>query len=226
MNKVPTILFQEKHAGGLGEAIKAIPNIIKQINPAQAATALATAGGLDFIQHKGDYSNIDATRIGIGLFNAGLGGMGAHYFAKGSPLVGAELIALAPVKDVAFAAAPAAIQWTKTQKAIEEQTRKSFLEKLSPTEKAILLAAGTGLSALAIPALMNLSNAAKRVGDGRSIRVSSSIRKRPNQDSDLTINVRNQNMANPGERTLNEQGQIQSSLPQEQKGLLSRIFNF
>ena len=219
MNKVPTILFDEKHAGAWGAAIKggikAIPGLIRQITPAQASTGLATAGGLDFIQHKGDYSNIDATRIGMGRFNAGLGGMGAHYFAKGSPLIGAELIALAPVKDLAIAGAPAAIQWTKTQKAIEEQTQKSFLQKLSPTEKVMLLAAGTGLSALAIPALMNLNNAAKRIGDGRAVRLSTSLRKRPNQDSDLTIRVKNQKDPNLEE------------LPPvpEQKGLLGRIFN-
>jgi predicted DNA-binding protein (MmcQ/YjbR family) len=87
------------------------------------------------------------------------------------------------------------------------------------------LATGAGLSALSIPALMNLSNAAKRVGDGRSIRVSTSLRKRPNQTSDLTINVKNEDEISD-QLDQNQPNQAQSNLPEKPKGLLSRVFNF
>jgi hypothetical protein len=217
MNKVPTILFDDKRAGAL--------DIIRKVAPTVLGSAI-TSGGMDYLAHGGDYSHVDSKRIGMGIFNALLGGLGARAIGKGDLFDGVKTIALAPAKDVAFAAIPAIGQFQNTQKAIQEETQKSFLEKLSPKEKALLLAAGVGVSALSIPALMNLSNAAKRVGDGRSIRVSSSIRKRPNQDSDLTINVRNQDVTDASQGTLNEQGQVQSNLPQEEKGLLSRVFNF
>lgn len=223
MNKVPTILFQDKHAAG-------VLDIVKKVAPTVLGGAI-TSGGLDYLAHGGDYSHVDAKRIGMGVFNALLGGLGGRAIGKGDLFDGVKTIALAPAKDVAFAAIPAIGQFQDTQKAIQEETQKSFLEKLSPKEKVILLAAGAGASALSIPALMNLSNAAKRVGDGRSIRVSTSLRKRPNQDSDLTINVKNQGESGDdiGE-TANEAhmqpNQIKSNLPQEQKGLLSKIFNF
>jgi hypothetical protein len=222
MNKVPTILFQEKQASVL--------NVAKAVAPSILGGAI-TSGGMDYLAHGGDYSHVDAKRIGMGVFNALIGGIGGHSIGNKNLLEGVKTIALAPAKDVAFAAIPAIGQFQNTQKAIQEETQKSFLEKLSPKEKALLLAAGVGVSALSIPALMNLSNAAKRVGDGRSIRVSTSLRKRPNQDSDLTINVKNQDEASTGEETLSEQEQAQlnknkSNLPQQQKGLLSRVFNF
>lgn len=222
MNKVPTILFDDKRAGAL--------DIIKKVAPTVLGGAI-TSGGMDYLAHDGDYSHIDSKRIGMGIFNALIGGLGGHAIGKRNLLEGAGTIALAPTKDVAFAAIPAIGQFQSTQKTIQDQAQKSLLEKLSPKEKVILLATGAGISALSIPALMNLSNAAKRVGDGRSIRVSTSLRKRPNQDSDLTINVKNQDETSTEEDTLREQEQAQlnrnqSNLPQEQKGLLSRVFNF
>jgi hypothetical protein len=217
MNKVPTILFDDKRAGAL--------DIIRKVAPTVLGSAI-TSGGMDYLAHGGDYSHIDSKRIGMGIFNALIGGMGGHSIGSKNLLQGVGTIALAPTKDVAFAAIPAIGQFQSTQETIQDEAQKSFLEKLSPKEKALLLAAGVGVSALSIPALMNLSNAAKRIGDGRSVRVSSSIRKRPNQDSDLTINVRNQDVTDASQGTLNEQGQVQSNLPQEEKGLLSRVFNF
>jgi hypothetical protein len=217
MNKVPTILFQEKQAGAV--------DIIKKVAPSILGGAI-TSGGMDYLAHGGDYSHVDAKRIGMGVFNALLGGLGGHSIANKNLLQGVGTIALAPTKDVAFAAIPAINQFESTQKTVQEQAQKSLLDKLSPKEKAILLATGAGLSALSIPALMNLSNAAKRVGDGRSIRVSTSLRKRPNQDSDLTIKVKNQDELDEQDQSQTNQSQIQSNLPQEQKGLLSKIFNF
>jgi len=209
MNKVPTILFGEKHAG-------AASSIIRKIAPSVLGGAI-TSGGMDYLAHGGDYSNIDAKRIGMGVFNAGIGAMGGHAIGNKNLLEGVGTIALAPVKDVAFSAIPAINQFESTQKTVQDQAQKSFLDKLSPKEKVLLLATGAGLSALSIPALMNLSRAAKRVGDGRSVRVSTSLRKRPNQDSDLTIRVKNQkDEPNPDE--------LQPA--PEQKGLLSRLFNF
>ena len=216
MNKVPTILFDEKRAGVL--------DIVKKVAPSVLGGAV-TSGGMDYLAHGGDYSDVDSKRIGMGVFNALLGGMGGHAIANKNLLQGVGTIALAPTKDVAFAAIPAIGQFQSTQKTIQDEAQKSFLQKLSPKEKVILLAAGAGLSALSIPALMNLSNAAKRVGDGRSIRVSTSLRKRPNQNSDLTINVKNQDETSE-QPDQNNTNQAQSNLPEKPKGLLSRVFNF
>ena len=216
MNKVPTILFDEKRAGVL--------DIVKKVAPSVLGGAV-TSGGMDYLAHGGDYSDVDSKRIGMGVFNALLGGIGGHSIANKNLLQGVGTIALAPTKDVAFAAIPAIGQFQSTQKTIQDEAQKSFLQKLSPKEKVILLAAGAGLSALSIPALMNLSNAAKRVGDGKSIRVSTSLRKRPNQNSDLTINVKNQDETSE-QPDQNNTNQAQSNLPEKPKGLLSRVFNF
>jgi len=54
-----------------------------------------------------------------------------------------------------------------------------------------LLAGGGLLTAAAlVPALISINRAAKRIGDGRAIRLSTSLRKRPKQDQDLIIGVR------------------------------------
>ena len=45
------------------------------------------------------------------------------------------------------------------------------------------------LGMAAIPALANISRAADRIGDGRALRMSTSIRKRPNDPNDLKIEV-------------------------------------
>ena len=100
-------------------------------------------------------------------------------------------------------------------------SQKNIFEKfndLTPTQKTLTVAA-TGLTAaVAVPALMNLSAAAKRLADGRAVRLSTSIRKRRNQDKDLVIGVQSV----PGESEEVQPEQI--AQPEESKGFLSKIF--
>lgn len=100
-------------------------------------------------------------------------------------------------------------------------SQKNIFEKfndLTPTQKTLTIAA-TGLTAaVAVPALMNLSAAAKRLADGRAVRLSTSIRKRRNQDKDLVIGVQ----PLPGESEEVQPEQI--AQPEESKGFLSKIF--
>jgi hypothetical protein len=103
------------------------------------------------------------------------------------------------------------------RKNLDQNVFEKF-NSLSPTQKTLAVAA-TGLTAaLAVPALMNLSAAAKRLADGRAVRLSTSIRKRRNQDKDLVIGVQ----PLPGE---SEEAQPeQTAQSQESKGFLSKIF--
>lgn len=193
--------------------------ILKKILPPVAGGA-GTALGMDYIASGGDYSHVDKERVGRGVFNALLGGLGGHYLGKGDLAKGLTPIALAPTKDVAFAAIPAV-------KAFERNQNKSFLEKLSPTEKGLLLGGGAVAAATLIPAMIQINRAAKRMAEGRSIRISTSLRKRPNQNQDLTIGVRDIDENEPVQES-NQSHEVPPqflSIPQSKpKGFLSGLF--
>lgn len=112
------------------------------------------------------------------------------------------------------------VEGPATMSSYRDSTKNIFerFNSLSPTQKTLTVAA-TGLTAaLAVPALMNLSAAAKRLADGRAVRLSTSIRKRRNQDKDLVIGVQ----PIPGESEEIQPEQV--AQPEESKGFLSKIF--
>lgn len=170
---------QHKQAAISGSAIK-------KMLPALIGGA-ATSAGLDTISYHGDYSNITAPRVANALLNALLGAAGGHMIGKGGPenlAHGATVIGTAPIKDVALAAAPAL-------QAYARNADKSFWDKMSPTQKYIV-GGGTAIGvASLIPALRSINRAASRMAEGRAIRVSTSLRKRPNQLRDLNIGIEN-----------------------------------
>jgi hypothetical protein len=181
-------------------------------------TGLGTAGVLDNISNHGDYSNFSSTPrlLNFGL-NTLFGGGAGVAFQKGNPLLGVSLIGAAPAKDVMLAGAGAIPKALDIYKDSQKNVFDRFNE-LSPTQKTLAVAA-TGLTAaVAVPALMNLSAAAKRLADGRAVRLSTSIRKRRNQDKDLVIGV--QPIPGEGEEIQSEQ----IAQPEESKGFLSKIF--
>lgn len=186
-------------------------------------TGLGTAGVLDNISHHGDYSNWSSTPRLLNFgFNTLLGGAAGSSIQKGNALMGASLIGAAPAKDMFLAGAGAIPKALDIYKDSQKNIFDKFNE-LSPTQKTLAVAA-TGLTAAAaVPALINISAAAKRLADGRAVRLSTSIRKRRNQDKDLVIGV--QPVASD-EDTVDAEGQPinPSTKPQESKGFLSKIF--
>ena len=87
---------------------------------------------------------------------------------------------------------------------------------MSPTEKTIIGGAGVLGTAALIPMILNMSRAAKRVGEGKVIRVSTSLRKRPNQDTDLNVGVID---------LPEEESEDLSKQEEKPKGLIKKLFN-
>ncbi len=206
MNEVPSVLFGKE------------ASIAKSLL-APLVTGGITAGGLDYLQNKDNYGDVTPSRVGLGLVNLLTGALGGNLMNKGEVTKGLGTVLLAPTKDVALAAIPALHGLQKSQDEIaktQEYIRKPFLDKLSPTEKTILGGAGVVGTAALIPMILNMSRAAKRVGEGKSIRVSTSLRKRPNQDTDLNVGVVD----------LPEEEKEESSQQEEKpKGLIKKLFN-
>jgi hypothetical protein len=133
-----------------------------------------------------------------------------------NPLMGKALF-------TAGALTPAGTNFLVENAALSAAQRKSLdkniFEKfndLSPLQKTLAVAASGLTAAVAVPALMNLSSAAKRLAEGRAVRLSTSIRKRRNQDKDLVIGVQPVSAPASEEEPAPQQ--------EESKGFLSKIF--
>ena len=167
------------------------------------AKALAYAGGalggggIAYGLGQGlDYNPIEkAISLGAGA----VGGMAIPAMALGKnlPIPRALAIKLGIAAAILGEAAPASIRSIRSN--IEAQnSNKKFTENLSKWTAPAVIGGGVGLGALgmvAIPALSNISRAADRIGDGRALRMSTSIRKRPNHPSDLKIEFMNPQQA-------------------------------
>jgi hypothetical protein len=158
------------------------PSILeKRANPAARALGAIGLGGAgaygahELGKHL-DY-NVPEKVLSI-LSGASVGGLA---YAKMNPLLAKLLIPAI----VAGEAAPAALRGIRA--AVDNQRAQAAAAK-SPA-KYILPAAAAGVGLATVPALMNISRAADRVADGRAIRVSTSLRKRPNSVSDLKLVV-------------------------------------
>ena len=94
-------------------------------------------------------------------------------------------------------------------KVLKDQGHQSTLSRF-PGGAAGAVAAG-GLSAAGISALMNLSAAAKRVSEGKTIRLSTSLRKRPGHSTDINLGIQSFNQSpktlGPGQTHLPEQAE-------------------
>lgn len=233
MNTAPTVLFSDK-TDDLDTMFlsKNLPKNKKAGLLNRLMTPLVTggvtAGGLDYLQNKDNYGNITPTRVGLGVVNLLTGALGGNLLAKGEVTKGLGTVLLAPTKDVTLAAIPALHQLQKSQEEIaktQEHIRKPFIDRLSTTEKGILGGAGlVGATAL-IPMIINMSRAAKRVGEGKSIRVSTSLRKRPNQDTDLNIGIKREEDPIKEDTEIEEQEPLKTTENEKPKGFFHKIFN-
>lgn len=204
---------QQKQANLSGDALKAA---FKKVLPALVGGA-GTSAAMDAMAYHGDYKNINSSRVFNALFNAMLGATGGHIMSGGGTqniVRGAEIIGLAPVKDMAIASVPAL-------QAYARNADKSLWDRLSTPQKYIA-GGGAALGAAAlVPALMSINRAAKRIAEGRSIRVSTSLRKRPNQDRDLNIGIENIQPEPAAEQSVAADVQQE---PEKAKGFFGRLF--
>lgn len=176
----PTIMFDKK-AGG--------------ILPALAGGA-GIAGGVGMAHELGKAFDYNTPEKAISTAAGGVGGlylvekilqaMGKKTGLMGT--LGATKIPL--MAAVGGEIAPAALATLRSAKKSLD-TPPVAPPSLSGLEKSLLYGGGAALGGASMVALKNISDAAKRISDGRSIRVSTSLRKRPNQTSDLNIKVQN-----------------------------------
>jgi hypothetical protein len=178
-------------------------------------TGLGTGSALGVGWDQATYgdSGLSGSRAMNFAKNFGMGMAAPYLWNKSPSLAVLDVTAGPPLTNAAAESIKTQIAYQKANKNIFEK-----FNDLTPTQKTLTVAA-TGLTAaLAVPALMNLSAAAKRLADGRAVRLSTSIRKRRNQDKDLVIGV--QPIAGEGEEIQSEQ----IAKPEESKGFLSKIF--
>lgn len=144
---------------------------------------LVAAGGMDYIIHDGDYSELTKGRVANSILNGIIGTGAALHGIKNKDVPGALGMVGAMIgKDLALTTLPLVSRANETLRGYNEPSISKYLPAIA-----------TGLSAAAvlpaIPALINISRAADRVGDGRSIRTSTIIRRRPGETSDMTIGL-------------------------------------
>lgn len=183
------------------------PFVAKALTGLGSGTALAT--GWDQATYGGE--GFSGTRALNFAKNFGMGASAPFLWKNHPGLAMTELTVAAPLTN-------AAVESIATQKAYQN-SNKSIFEKfndLSPLQKTLAVAASGLTAAVAVPALMNLSAAAKRLADGRAVRLSTSIRKRRNQDKDLVIGVQPVSAPASEEEPAPQQ--------EESKGFLSKIF--
>ena len=180
MDAPKTTLFQ-KRASAVDLAKGGIMNLLKKYGPV-AAGSVGTAAAMDHLQNHGDYSNIGSDRILNAGLNALIGGVGGHLIGGGLPggiMSGSSEIMLAPAKD-ALLGVPA------MQKDLHNFTQNAANGGFSPLQKNLMIGGGAlGLGA-ALPALLNISSAAKRIGSGHAVRVSTSVRHNKQYNDDPT----------------------------------------
>ena len=213
-NKKISFLDQKTHSKQAGIPIKSIVNALK----IPVAGGTAVAGGWDALTYGNPMTtDWDQARRNNFIKNLLVGGLGtgtAMLPGKPMKVLGATEAIYGPIVTNNL------VEGISSQKSYQKSQKNIFdkFNDLSPTQKTLTVAA-TGLTAaLAVPALMNLSAAAKRLADGRAVRLSTSIRKRRNQDKDLVIGV--QPIPGEGEEIQPEQ----IAQPEESKGFLSKIF--
>ena len=121
------------------------------------------------------------------LSMAGGAATGALAYLGNKPMLAKILIPAMIAGEMAPAGLRAIRSVVESNKA-KQHTSEIIAKWTSPA----VIGGALGLGALgmaAVPALANISRAADRIGDGRSLRMSTSIRKRPNDPNDLKIEI-------------------------------------
>jgi hypothetical protein len=194
------------------------------VNPASVWKALAAVGiggaGATAAYSLGKGMDYNQTEKILSI----LGGAstGALAYLKNKPMLAKILIP----SVIAAELAPAALRSVRSS--IESnQAKQRASEALAKWTSPAVIGGSVGLGALAmtaVPALANISRAADRIGDGRAIRMSTSIRKRPNDPSDLKLEIMTPDQA---DQEAKEQLEARRKAEQEaaaNKGTLSKIF--
>lgn len=163
MTSKPSILFSKVAGPDI--------SLIKKILPSLIGGGV-TAGSLDLLQNRDNYSHVDASRGVNFILNAALGALGGHEMTRegGSAARGIAEIAAAPAKDMYLNAS------TTLRDASKYMNSQHPSPGLTNLDKVILFGGGALTLATALPALRHISDAASRIGSGHAIRVSTSIR--------------------------------------------------
>jgi len=164
-----------------------------------AINAGISAGGISVARHGAvSIKNpiIKPMVIGTGLTAAASPPIKGAVFALADAIKSVPTAAKAMDKanDLKGKEVNAILEQTAQSKVDFENKQKSEGDKnwLERNKEALGVAAVLGLGALSIPAIINITRAADRVGDGRAIRTSMSLRKRPDDPSDLNIRLQTQ----------------------------------
>jgi len=142
-----------------------------------------------------DYNNTEKTISYLGgASNAGL----PYAFAPGTNMKGiytkapaimvASELPAAMIRGVRAFVESQKAQQAKDVGAVAQTVNATVENKKSLMDYALPLGVGA-LGLAALPAIFNVSRAADRLGDGRALKLSTSIRKRPNDPSDLKLVV-------------------------------------
>lgn len=118
--------------------------------------------------------------------------LGAGFVAKGTFRGGDALSAITKNSNAQAEAAGKAIAPPAAAATAPAPTRRSwqdFLDIKNFPGGAAGLAVTGALTLPAVAALYHFSGAAKRISEGKSVRLSSSLRKRPNQSTDLVLGL-------------------------------------
>ena len=182
-----------KIAAGMGAVGRAAEDLVKApwTRP-QYFGALAggtVAGGYSLHQTQGQDAQ---SRIFNAAVNTGVGAMAGSGRAGFIPSISAA--ALLPTKDLALKGIDtlhhvdaAADSYAKNQGGPATQ---GILDYLKNNPGHVAAGAGaTALGAAGLYALVQGARAAKRIGDGHALRVSTSLRKRPGQSTDLNLGL-------------------------------------
>jgi len=190
----------------------AVGNLVKTLAYVGSAAA---GGGLAYGLGKGlDYNPVEK---GVSLASGALGGMVLPHMLMDatSKMPKALAVKMGILAMIGGELAPASLRFMRSgiesQKAVEEAAKASKPGWVTP-----LLAGAAGATAItAAPALYNISRAAKRIGDGRAMRMSTSIRKRPGDPNDLRIEV--MSPAQADEAAAEEKARLELEKKQQQE---------
>jgi len=167
---------------------------------------IIAAGGMDYIINDGTYDEVHKGRVGNAILNAIMGTGAMLKLKGGNPEAATAIVGGMIGKDLALNALPLVTQANKT---LKEHNNNTFA-KYAPI-------VATGLTAAAvipaIPAIWNINRAADRIGDGRSVRTSTIMRRRPDEPADITMQL-----VSPKEVTVAKE-------EPENKSWLQRIFS-
>ena len=207
------------------EAIN-VASILKGLAYAGGAAA---GGGVAYGLGKGlDYNPFEKI---LSLGSGAIGGMAlpAMAYAEHLPIPKALAMKAGIAAMILGEAAPATIRSIRS--GIEAQNaNKGLSDTINKWTVPALVGGGVGLGALgmvAAPALANISRAAGRIGDGRALRMSTSIRKRPNDPNDLKIEIMDPREAHQEAAEYIAKRKAQQAAAQQQpqsQGVLGKIF--